>query len=143
MVSIADLSQLQNLLLLAVLLGTPLPGSTQPVRLPDLTFVLGQPSIILLDQNLSKPISLGGAPKPLRVMSVDELRKHAEQQGDTAYLMFEQPEQEGGDVRMTLSARIATREPTSQALGLSSIRVQFRKVGGEWRLVDEPIYSAS
>jgi hypothetical protein len=137
-----DFAQIQELLLRAVLLGTLLPGAKQPIQLPDLHFILRQPIIILLDKHLSKPISLVGTPKPLRVMSPGELRQYTEREGDTAYLEFGPIELEGDYVRVTLAARITTRDPARRPLGLSSVHVRFRRANMEWRLLGEPAYSA-
>ncbi len=143
MLSATDESELQTLLLRAVLSGTALPGAEQPVHLPDLQFVLQQSSIIVLDENLSASASTAGAPQPVRVMSANELRLLTEQQGDTAYLQFAPPDVAADHVGITLAARIATGDPARRPLGLSSIHVRFRKVGGNWVTVGEPVYSAS
>jgi len=143
MPSAEDISQLQSLLLQAVLLGTPLPGTGQPVRFPDLSFVTRQPSIVLADENLSAPISVAGAPKPVRVLSTDAIRQEAQQHGDVAYLQFAAPQIKDDQVRLTLAARIATANPAYAELGLSSIHVGFRKAGSAWLLVDDPVYSAA
>jgi hypothetical protein len=137
------LMQLQEMLLRAVLLGQPLPGYDQPVRIPDLEFITRQPDIYLVDQNLAGPITLPDAPKPLRIVSAETLQQEAQIKGNIAYLQFHVTEAADSSIRLRLETRIATAEPNRGELGLSSIDVTFSKVGNEWRVVDAPIYSAA
>jgi hypothetical protein len=131
--------QLQEMLLRAVLLGQPLPGYDQPVRIPDLEFITRQPDIYLVDQNLAGPITLPDAPKPLRIVSAETLQQEAQIKGNIAYLQFHVTEAADSSIRLRLETRIATAEPNRGELGLSSIDVTFSKVGNEWRVVDAPI----
>jgi hypothetical protein len=139
-VTFTEISQLQNLLLQAVLLGTPLPGASDPVRFPDLPFVTRQANVIVLDENLSGPITIS---MPVRVLSADAIRQEAEQRADVVYFQFAAPRFEGDQLDLTLAARIAPHAPASGMLGLSSIHARFHKVGDQWQLVGEPIYSAA
>ena len=132
------LRQLQAALLKAVLRGEPLPGGDQPVTLPDLAFVLRQPAVFLSDENLAGPISVEGAPRPVRVLSPEELAEEARGQGDVAYLRFGSAEREGDEVRLTLEARIASGDPQRRALGLSGLQVRFRREGDRWEVAADP-----
>ncbi len=143
MLSNKILLQLQEMLLKAVLLGQSLPGHTQPIRFPDLSFILRQPIIFLLDTNLSGPIFIREFPSPIRILSVEALLQESQTHGDITYLQFQPPEVTDDAVRLTLEARIATRDPNQSKLGLSNISVKFLKVADEWKVVDEPIYSAA
>jgi hypothetical protein len=138
-----DLSQLQEMLLKAVLLGHPLPGHTPPIKFPDLSFIVRQPTIFLLDTNLSGPVLIEESLKPIRILSIKALLQESQKHGDITYLQFQPPEVMDDAVRLTLEARIATRDPNQQKLGLSSIHIKFLKVADEWKVVDEPVYSAA
>ena len=137
------LAHLQETLLVAVLSGQSLPGSDNPIRFPDLSFVLQQPKILLLDENLAGSISLKDSPVPVRIISRDDLQKEAHAEGDRAYLHFRPPQGSADSVRLTLEASIATQNPAQRTLGLSSMNVSFQKVGNRWQVGDEPAMLAS
>ena len=143
MLSKKVLLQLQETLLKAVLLSKPLPGHTQPIRFPDLSFVMRQSIIFLVDANLSGPILIEETPRPIRILSIETLLQESQEHGNITYLQFQPPEVIDDKVRLTLEARIATSDPNQQKLGLSNIHVKFLKIGDEWKVVDEPVYSAA
>ena len=130
--------QLQEMMLRAVLLGQPLPGANQPLRLPDLEFVTRHPYIYLLD-----PVLLNDSPKPLRIVSLETLRQEAQEMGNIVYLQFHVGEVSDSSVNLRLEARIATGDANQHELGLSSVSVKFSKVGDEWQMVEPPISSAA
>jgi len=133
-----ELARLQGLLLKAVLLNEPLPGGAGQPRMADLSFILRHPHIYLSEENLAGKISVGGLPKPLRVVSPEEVRELAREEGDVAYLRFQPPKEEGdGEVWLTLEGRLATRDEAQSALGLSSVQVKFRKADGGWESTGE------
>ena len=134
------IASLQKTLLKAALLGETLPGGSRPLRLSDLDFILRHEHIYLSDENLAGDISVEGLPKPLRVMSREELQKQAEAEGDLAYLHFRPAEAVGGGVRLTLEGKLAA---SAQPLGLSSVQVKFRDAGGHWESFDDPVAMAS
>jgi hypothetical protein len=137
------LSHLQETLLKAVLLGEPLPGWKQPIRFPDLSFMLGHPAIFLLDTNLPGPIRIEGYSKPIRILSEKEILQESHQRGDIAYFQFQPPEGTDDPIRLTLEARIASRDPGQRVLGLSNIQVTFSKSPEGWKAVEGPVYSAA
>lgn len=138
-----ELLSLQELIVKAILLGQPLPGRTQPIRFPDLSFIVSQQSIFLVDENLFGQISLDKSPRPIRIISVEDLRQESQYRGDIAYLRFQPPEVSDDEVQMTIEAKIATRDPNKLTLGLSNFQVKFVKVEGEWKVVEDPVFSAS
>ena len=138
-----ELRHLQEALLKAVLSGEPLPGSDRPVRFPDLSFILRQPAVILLDENLAGSISAEELPMPVRILSLEVLLEEARTQGDTAYLQFQPAEREDDTVRLTLQAKIATRVPDQPTLGLSGIMVEFQKVSEGWEATGDPVFLAT
>ena len=136
------LLEFQELLLRAVLLGQLLPGQTEPVRLPDLSFVLREPVIYLLDEHLAGSVTLSDLAKPLRTLTVEEVTTLARRQGDIPYLHFLAPEATEDEVRLTLVARIVAQDPNKRALGLSGVQVTFVHRETGWTVAADPVYSA-
>ena len=134
-----DVRQLQESLLKAILLGHSLPGETATVSMPDLQFVTAGNSILLLDENLVGPISIGASEKPLRIVGRQALQSSA---GDkqAAYLRFQSVEVGQDTVQMALEARMQATA-TGAELGLSTVRVEFRKAGDGW-VAGSPTFSA-
>jgi len=137
------LRHLQETLLKAVLLSQRLPGGNQPIMFPDLSFILRQPNVVLVDENLVGPVSIEESPTRVRLLSRETLQQEARTQGDITYLRFQPPVGEGNAVRLTLEAKIAARDPDQRILGLSGIQVKFEEVAGQWEAVDEPIFFAT
>jgi hypothetical protein len=136
------LQRLKEMLLSAVLLRRPLPGSDRPLILPDLDFVLRQPNVILSNENLTGRLSVEGGPKPLQILSPEEVRAKAGSEGDLAYLRFRPPLRKDAVIRITLEASIAARDPERLTLGLSGVQVDFHEVDGEWEVAGEPAFFA-
>lgn len=132
------LLQLQETLLEAILSGKPLPGLTGPTRFPDLSFLLRQPVIYLLDVNLAGPARVNTSHGLVRTLSEEALMKEADKQGDITYLQFQPPDVADGEITLALGATIAPRDPNQQRAGLSTIVVKFIKIANEWKVVDEP-----
>jgi hypothetical protein len=139
------IGQLQEMLLRALLLNEPLPGSRRLVEFPDLSFILSQPTVIVLDENLAGSVSIEALPIPIRILSREDLLDEdaAQTQGYTAYLRFQPAKIEDNTVGLTLQAGIVPDDPSQHALGLSGIQVKFQKIGGQWRASDEPIFFAT
>jgi hypothetical protein len=134
-----DVRQLQESLLRAILLGHSLPGETTTLSMPDLQFVTAGESILLLDENLVGPISIGASEKPLRIIGRQALQSTAEaKQG--GYLRFHPVEVGQDTVQMSLEASMLTAA-TGAELGLSTVRVEFRNAGGGW-VAGSPTFSA-
>jgi len=131
------------MLLRSVLSREALPGSRQPVEMPDLSFVLRQSPVLLSNENLASSVSLEGLPVPVRVLSQEEIVEEARERGDTAYLRFQPAQEEGDAVRLTLEARILPQDPGSLALGLSGVQVRFQQADGQWETADEPSFFAT
>jgi hypothetical protein len=136
------LGQLQETLLRAVLLRDFLPGGRQPVEMPDLSFVLRQPTVLLSNENLARSLSLEELPVPIRIISPEGIVEEARASGDIAYLRFHPAQEEGEVVRLILEARIVPQDPGLHAVGLSGIQANFRQVEGGWETVDEPLFFA-
>jgi hypothetical protein len=136
------LRELQGLLIGAVLRGEILPGGDQPLSFPDLPFVLREPEVFVLDQNLAGPLTVRDAPKPVRVVSIGALREEARPRGEVAYLRFGEAETEDDLVRMTLEALVATEDPDRRPMGLAGMSARFERVNGSWKLVEPPVFMA-
>lgn len=137
------LGQLQETLLRAVLSRDFLPGGRQLVEMPDLSFVLRQPTVLLSNENLARSLLLEELPVPIRIISPEGIVEEARASGDIAYLRFQPAQEEGEAVRLTLEARIVPQDPGLHALGLSGVQVVFRQVDGRWETVDEPRFFAT
>jgi hypothetical protein len=137
----ADLAELQRLLLGAVLRGDTLPGSGEPLRFPDLGFVLAQPEILVVNENLAGVPELDDPPKPIRV--VDRSALEAERRGDDlVYLRFGPAEERDDGVRITLEARIRSGSQARAAMGLGGVLARFERVGSSWQLAEPPQFVA-
>ena len=135
--------KLQESLVKAVLLGQPLPGYDQPIKLPDMEFVTRGPFIYLIDTNLAGVFDLQGLPKPLKIVSLETLREETQQRGEVTYLQFHVNEASESVIELRLEARIASSDPQRGELGLSSVQVKFSKQGDEWKATESPLYSAA
>jgi hypothetical protein len=135
--------RLQESLMRAVLLGQCLPGSDQPVKFPDITFISRQTSVVVADENLAGPISIGELSIPIRVLSREALMQEARVQGDVFFFQFRPPEIEDNEIQLALELRIAAKDPSHRPLGLSGIIARFRNLAGKWEIVDEPTFFAA
>ncbi len=132
-----ELCYLAEAMLRAIVSGEPLPGRDQPIRFPDLAFVLNQPKVIVVNENLPGfPASLKLS-KPIQIVSRQLLEQQAREMGDVTYLQFRSPQVKGDTVQLTLEAKIASADPHRPSLGLSSLQVTFKKVGGKWQALNE------
>ncbi len=137
------LAHLQEAMLKAVLLNEPLPGGQDMVMFPDLAFVLRQPTIILVDENLMGHIAVEGSPKAIRVLSREALLRQARDEGDVVYLRFQPARREGDALWLTLEAKIASPDPRQPTLGLSGMQARFQEKAGQWGVVEVPIFFAA
>lgn len=137
------LARLQRSLLEAVLLDRPLPGAGRAPAFGDRDFLLARATIALLEENLAGALSLDDLPRPLRQLSRDELLEEARSEGDLPYLRFSAPEPVGENVRLTLTADIASADPERHILGLSSVQATFREADGDWQVEGEAVSLAT
>jgi hypothetical protein len=131
------LQRLQSGTVRALLGLAPLPGGG-PVHFPDLPFLLRQPWIPLLDENLAGPISLGEGNVQLRVVSPEQLREELGRSGELSYLRFAPPAGTAREVRLTLEVRAARPGAAGPALGLGGLVVTFTEQDGAWRVTGAP-----
>lgn len=138
-----EIGELQEILLTAILSSQPLPGADKPINFPDLAMIVNQPNIILADENLVRSVQIKASPKPVQILSSDEMREQARTHGDLTYLHFQPPEVGDNSVGLTLEGRIMPRNPDQRTLGLSTIQIRFHKVGDQWLAQGDPVLSAS
>ena len=132
-----ELRYLAEAMLRAIVSGEPLPGRDEPIRFPDLAFVLNQPNVIVVNENLPGfPPSLKLS-KPVQIVPRQLLHQQARDAGDVTYLQLRPPQVKGDTVQLTLEAKIAAADPHRPSLGLSSLQVTFKKVGGKWQALNE------
>jgi hypothetical protein len=85
------------------------------------------------------------------MLSVETLLQESQGHEDIAYLQFHVAEVTESSVSLTqfpwsivcAEARIAVRDLKQKALGLSSVTAKFVKIANEWKVLDEPVYSAA
>jgi hypothetical protein len=127
----------------AVLLRRALPGLDERVIFPDLCFILRQPTVVLLDENLAGRVTMEEPPGPVRVRSREDLVREARARGDIMYLAFRPAQREDKSVTLTLEARIAPKDAAQLTSGLSGVQVKFEEVGGQWEATEEPVFFAT
>jgi hypothetical protein len=121
----------------AILSGSPLPGHSRSLGLPDLPLVLSQPAVVLSSQNLGGPIRVEGVRKPIYIVSEEAIQERAQREGDLLYLRFQPPQSVLGGVLLTLEIRIAQRERGLPVLGMSGVQVTFRQSGERWQAAED------
>lgn len=138
-----EVAELQEMLLAAVLGQEALSGSGRSIVLPDIDFVLEQDGTLnLSEENLFAEPVADDMGRPIRVLSVEELRREADRRGQLGYLRFQPAEGLGDSVRLTLEGRIA-RQGVQDPVGLSGVQATFVRSDGRWRLEGEPAFFAA
>jgi hypothetical protein len=137
------LGYLQALTLRATLLSETLPGTDQPIHFPDLPLITQRKPVILLDDNLAPHTSLNTGSIPIRVLPKDEVLALAALGNDIVYLHFQPPQFQENTIHLSLQAGIFSSDPSKQRLGLSGMRVGFKKENDHWEVFDGPVYFAT
>ena len=141
--SSSEVGQLQATLLEAILEEKSLPGSKRQLSFPDLSFILGQPVPVIAKENLASPELLEESSFSLEILPLSKIRERADNDGDISYLRFKTVEQEGDTIRFSLHGEIAPQDPDQQLLGLSGVRVGFRRAdSNDWELAEDPVFFA-
>ncbi len=131
------LGQMQGEMLQAILTGSPLPGQSHPLDLPDLAQLLDQPAVILSTENLGGPIYIQDATRPVYILSEEAIQERVRSEGRFLYLRFEPPQDMSGDVLLTLAIQIAQGERGLPRLGMSGLQVTFQQTDTGWQATDE------
>ena len=125
-----QIGELQRSVLRAVLSRSPLPGGREPVAFPDLQFVKGEGDTLVLDENFQGAAE--GGEGGVRVVSREELAREAGARGPVGYLQFQPAAVQGGEVRLTLEAKLAAPNPGEKPQGLAGMQFVLRDEGGQW-----------
>ena len=133
-----ELSQVQQMLLTAVLRRQTLPGGRHPVELPDLAFVQQAGIVRVSTENVAGPLAGLVESRPIQVRSPESLRTEACAHRDIPYLTFQPAVRDENRIRLTLQGRIATRDAERRPLGLSGLQVEFHRIDDRWEVVNPP-----
>ena len=137
-----ELSELKESVLKATLNNKPLPGSNQPLAFPDLPFILTQPGIYVVDHDIKHSIPLEEIHKTVQVLSEDVLPEKAGESGKVIYFQFRTANQEKDNLSLTLEAKTFFSADRRKQI-LTSVQMQFKRLGNEWKIVDDPISLSS
>lgn len=119
------LGVLQDLLLEHILTSVALPGRAMPLSFPDLAYVLQSDDRVLLGDGYN------GASEHVTV--VDSIAARAAT-GQTGFLHFEPPQEQGGHV--TLRLRVLLSFPDVEPLPLGELIATFAPRGAGWTTVE-------
>lgn len=133
---------LQAEMIRALLMQGTLPGGVHQLQFPDLGLLLREETILVANDNLVTPLSIGDLPRPVRIVTANELAEWVRQAGDLPYLRFLAPTGDENSVTITLEIKIASSDMSKGSLGLGAITAQFAKTNGEWGSAQEPIIVA-
>lgn len=103
----------------------------------DLPFVLSQADVYLVDNDVKHNINIEKLNKPIKIVTEDFVKQHAEQNGKTIYFQFESIKQETNTILLNLIAKIYS-SADNRISNLSSMQMTFKNVGGEWEIMDAP-----
>lgn len=131
------LGQMQGAMLQAILTGSPLPGQSRPLDLPDLPQLLNQPAVILSSENLGGPIHLQDPTKPVYILSEEVIQERAQDEGRLLYLQFQPPQSVADGILLTLAIQVAQGQRGLPSLGMSGLQVTFQRKGKGWQATDE------
>lgn len=138
-----EFRKLQELVLRAIFSGSPLPGAQQPTRFPDLAFLERQSYIAVLDDQLALPFLVEDMPKPIKVLSYDDILREAGSGVSIAFVSFHPPKWENERVALNMEVRLASNVRSAEILGLGGIQVQFHRVSNKWVVTEEASYFAT
>lgn len=131
MVDDRTLGALQDLLLSSVLTSVALPGRDTPLSFPDLAYVVRSEERLLLADGYHGSSDL--------VTVVDSIAPHAAD-GQTGFLHFEPPQQDGDHVTLRLRVLLAFSDVESLPLG--ELVASFAPQGDGWTTV-EPTHAVA
>ncbi len=132
-----ELARLKEQVLYAVLNNQTLPGSNNRLAFADLPFVLTQPDIYLVDNEIKNSIHIEKINKQVQVVSEDFLRRQNTGPGKIIYFQFQTTESGNDNLWLSLDAKVLSAG-AQQADNLTSMQMKFQKVQNEWRIMDEP-----
>lgn len=135
----SKLSQLKKSILCATLNNQIFQGSNLKLSFPDITFILTQSNLYLVDNDVTKTINIEKINRPLQIVSFDFIKEMAEKHGKVIYFEFQSSESEKDSIFIALEAKIfsATDQRSNK---LSSIRLKIQKTDNAWKIIGDPTY---
>jgi hypothetical protein len=134
------LHRLQSAAASALLGLAPLPGGGE-LHFPDLPFLLRQPWIPVLDENVAGPLLLGGNLQ-LRLLSPEQLQEETARAGQLSYLRFAPPVRTEQEIRIPLEVWLASADQARSPTRLGGVVVTFAQKDGDWQAVETPAVMA-
>jgi hypothetical protein len=130
----SDIAHLQAKLVEVAVKGTPLAGINRDLSFPDLQAVRQSPVKYVSSKHLAMPHALGDH---IEVFEEKQVREKASTLGPFAYLRFQEPMEQGGQI--TLSLQLMTGFDDVEPLALGAIVATFEKRGEDW-IATEPTH---
>ena len=132
-----ELALLKENVLRAVLNNQALPGSDRPLHFPDLPFVLSQPDIYLVDDDVRNDIHIESLGKQVQLMSEAALASKQGASGKVIFFQFHTSGISENSLNLRLDAKVQSAGD-SRKHSLTSMEIKLEKVGDEWQMADEP-----
>ncbi len=137
LIPVRELARLKEQVLYAVLNNQTFPGTNNKLAFPDLPFVLTQPAIYLVDNEIKNSINIEKINRQVQVVSEDFLKTQHTDSGKIIYFQFQTTGSAKDNVWLSLDAKVLSAAD-QQAYSLTGMQMKFQKVGEEWRIMDEP-----
>ena len=131
-----ELARLKERVLRAVLTNQPLPGSDHPLNFPDRAFVLNEPAIYLLDNDIKTDVKVEGLDGPVQLISNETLAKQQEASGKVVFLQFRTSHISENSLNLRLDVKV--QSAGGRQSSLTSMEMKFARLGDEWQMMDEP-----
>ena len=132
-----ELAKLKEKVLKAVLNNQTMPGSNKIFNFPDLPFVLTQPDIYLVDDNIRNTVTIEKINKPVQTVTQEFLNQKTSESGKIVYFQFHSKKSGKDNLVLTLESKVLSSSD-QRTSSLTSMQIKFQKVGKEWKMIDEP-----
>ncbi|CAN5520798.1 hypothetical protein BH23CHL2_BH23CHL2_28460 [soil metagenome] len=135
------LAYLQELILIAVMLGERLPGTRRPLRLLSRSRNLRELPSKIVRSNLAQSLTLDELPRRLDALSLDQLK--AEEQllvdHEFSFLAFRPPVWRDDRVELSMVIGGMNRDKGDwQCREIGHVNTEFRQTSGRWTAISEP-----
>ncbi|MEZ4522422.1 MAG: hypothetical protein R3A46_12375 [Thermomicrobiales bacterium] len=140
------LGYLQEIVLIAVMLGERLPGTRRPIQIFPRGHRLREIPMKIVQSNLAQSLKLDELPRRLDVLALDELMTEEQLLLDeeVGFLAFRPAVWRDDRVQLSMVIGGMNREEGDwQCHEIGHINTEFRQSGGRWAAISEPhIYLA-
>jgi hypothetical protein len=140
------LGYLQELMLMAVMLGERLPGTRRPLRLLAGGRLLRDIPSRIIQSNLAQSIRLDDLPRQLEPLSIDQLKTQEQILVDEefSFLAFRAPVWQADRVELSMVIGGVDQEDGSwRCREIGHVDTAFHEISGRWAAISEPhIYLA-